>query len=66
MLTGSKMIHLFEKLKIPTILGLGIILLGVTAGIFLVLKEQVLISKASLDILPLKHSNVFSNTHDSP
>ena len=38
---------LFSRFKIPTILGLGIIILGIAAGVFLTLKEQNIISKAS-------------------
>lgn len=35
------------KFKIPTILGLSIIILGISAGIFLVLKDQTFLSKAA-------------------
>lgn len=59
------MIHFFEKFKIPTLLGLGIILIGISSGIFLVLREQILISKASPDITPLKGSVNFTNIEDS-
>lgn len=41
-----------NKFKIPTLLGLGIIFLGIAAGVFLTLREQNFISKASLDNLP--------------
>ena len=40
----------FNKLKIPTILGLGIIVSGIVTGVFLVLREQIVISKASPDV----------------
>lgn len=43
------MIDFFNKFKIPTILGLGIIILGLVSGIFLVLREQTFLSKASPD-----------------
>lgn len=38
------------KFKIPTILGLSIIILGIIAGVFLTLTEQIFTSKASLSI----------------
>lgn len=59
------MIHFFEKFKIPTILGLGIILIGISSGLFLVLREQILISRASPDITPIKDSVTFTNIEDS-
>lgn len=59
------MIHFFEKFKIPTLLGLGIILIGISSGIFLVLREQILISKASPSITPLEGSINFTNIEDS-
>ena len=42
--------NLLIKLKIPTLLGLSIILIGIIAGVFLTLREQIFISKASPDI----------------
>ncbi|MBI2018298.1 fibronectin type III domain-containing protein [Candidatus Daviesbacteria bacterium] len=59
------MIHFFEKFKLPTILGLGIILIGISSGLFLVLREQILISRASPDITPIKDSVTFTNIEDS-
>lgn len=41
-----------SRLKIPTILGLGVIVSGIAAGVFLTLKEQTIISQASPDITP--------------
>lgn len=41
-----------NKFKIPTILGLGIILLGLGSGLYLVLKEQVFLSRAAPDLTP--------------
>lgn len=40
----------FSRLKIPTLLGLGIIISGIVTGVFLVLREQTIISKASPDV----------------
>lgn len=61
----KEMIHFFEKFKIPTILGLGVILIGISAGLFLVLREQILISRAAPDITPIKDSVTFANIEDS-
>lgn len=46
------MTDFLNKFKIPTILGLGIIVLGLFSGLFLVLKEQILTSKATPDLTP--------------
>lgn len=59
------MIHFFEKFKIPTILGLGVILIGISSGLFLVLREQILISRASPNVTPIKDSVIFTNIEDS-
>lgn len=40
------------KFKIPTLLGFGIILSGIIAGVYLVLREQTFISQASPDVTP--------------
>ena len=40
---------IFSKLKIPTLLGLGIIFVGIIAGVFLTLKGQVFTSQASVN-----------------
>lgn len=37
----------FDKFKIPTLLGLSIIIIGIITGVFLALREQTFISKAS-------------------
>lgn len=58
------MTHFFEKFKIPTILGLTLIFIGIGIGVFLVLKDQPLISKASPNLLP-KDKPIFSNIEDS-
>ena len=39
-----------SKFKIPTLLGITIILIGIVAGVILTLKEQVFISKAAPDV----------------
>lgn len=41
-----------SKFKIPTILGLGIILLGIVAGVYLNLKEQIFLSQAAPNLTP--------------
>lgn len=38
------------ELKIPTLLGLGVILIGIIGGVILTLREQVFVSKASPDV----------------
>ena len=40
----------FEKFKIPTLLGLSVIIFGIAAGVFLTLREQIFISKATPDV----------------
>lgn len=57
------MIHFMEKFKIPTILGTGIILVGIIAGLFLVLKDLNLLSRASPDITP--QDVTFTNITDT-
>lgn len=42
----------FNKLKIPTILGLSIIILGIIAGVFLTLREQTFTSQAAPNATP--------------
>lgn len=44
------MIKFLSKFKIPTILGLGIILAGITAGVFLIVKDQVFFVKATPEV----------------
>lgn len=41
-----------SKFKIPTILGLGIITVGIISGVVLTLQEQILTSRASPDVTP--------------
>ncbi|MBI4035591.1 fibronectin type III domain-containing protein [Candidatus Daviesbacteria bacterium] len=43
------MISFINKFKIPTLLGLSIIFLGLFSGVYLVLKEQIFFSKAASD-----------------
>lgn len=57
------MIKFFEKFKIPTLLGLGVIFLGIGAGIFLVLRDQTFISGASPSTTP--QNVTFTNIADS-
>lgn len=40
----------FIKFKIPTLLGLSIIVLGIVVGVFLTLQQQIIVSKASPDV----------------
>lgn len=46
------MIQFLNKFKIPTILGLSLIISGIVVGIFLVVREQMLTAKASPDLQP--------------
>lgn len=46
------MIHFFEKFKIPTLFGLGIILAGIIGGVYLIVTEQNFISEASPNLSP--------------
>ncbi|MBU1031395.1 fibronectin type III domain-containing protein [Patescibacteria group bacterium] len=46
------MINFINKFKIPTILGLGIIIAGLIGGVYLVLREQVFFSRAAPSISP--------------
>lgn len=57
------MIRLINKFKIPTILGLGIIAAGIVSGIFLSLKGQVFLTKASPDTVP--QNITISNIEDT-
>jgi len=56
--------NFFGQFKIPTLLGLSIILIGIGVGVFLTLNEQIIISKAAPDLLP-KNINVTNITEDS-
>ena len=58
------MMKFIDKFKIPTLLGLSIIFLGIIAGLYLVLKEQTFLSQASPDLTP--QNITFTNiTEDS-
>ncbi|MDD5415514.1 MAG: dockerin type I domain-containing protein [Candidatus Daviesbacteria bacterium] len=46
------MTNFFNKFKIPTLLGLSIIILGIISGLYLVLREQVFLSQAAPDLTP--------------
>lgn len=46
------MISFFNKFKIPTLLGLGVIILGIAVGIYLILQEQELVTRATPDHTP--------------
>ncbi len=41
-----------NKFKIPTILGLSVIIFGIAGGVYLVLREQVFLSQAAPDLTP--------------
>ena len=57
------MIDFVLKFKIPTILGLGVIILGLISGVYLVLREQVFFSQASPNQSP--QNITFSNITDT-
>lgn len=46
------MTEFINRFKIPTILGLGIIFLGIVIGVYLVLREQVFLSQAAPNLTP--------------
>lgn len=46
------MTDFINKFKIPTLLGLGIIFLGITGGVYLVLREQAFVSQAAPNLTP--------------
>lgn len=56
--------HLLFKLRIPTLLGLVIIILGTSAGVYLVLNQQTFTSLAGPDTSPqnITFSNIEDNT----
>lgn len=57
------MITLMNKFKIPTLLGLGVIFIGIGFGVILVLREQTFISQASPDTNPeIIISNISENS----
>lgn len=43
---------ILNKFKIPTLVGLGVILAGITAGVILVIRDQEFFAKASPDLAP--------------
>ncbi|MDO8573643.1 MAG: dockerin type I domain-containing protein [Candidatus Daviesbacteria bacterium] len=55
--------NILNKFKIPTVLGLGLIFFGLASGVFLVLREQVFLSKAAPDLIP--QNITISNITDS-
>ena len=46
------MTNFFNKFKIPTLLGLSLIFLGIISGLYLVLREQVFLSQAAPNLAP--------------
>lgn len=46
------MIRFINKFKVPTILGLGIIIAGISSGVFLVIRDQGFFTKASPSLVP--------------
>lgn len=58
------MINFFNKFKIPTLLGLGLIILGLFSGLYLVLNEQVYLSQAAPNLTPqdITISNITDNS----
>ncbi|MBI2040158.1 fibronectin type III domain-containing protein [Candidatus Microgenomates bacterium] len=59
------MTSFFNKFKIPTLLGLGIIIAGTVAGVYLVAKEEAIFStQASPQIVPKKDDVIFTNIED--
>src|SRR3989338_6139252 len=56
------MAAIFNKFKIPTLLGLGIIILGIAIGIVMILREQIFITRATPDITP--KNIILSNIED--
>lgn len=57
------MTDFLSKFKIPTILGLAVILVGLFSGLYLVLKEQIFLSQAAPDLTP--QNITFTNFTDS-
>lgn len=55
--------NFLSKFKIPTILGLALILAGIITGVFLTLRQQIFTSQASADITP--QDITLSNISDS-
>lgn len=59
----KSILSLFNTLRIPTLLGLSIIFLGIGAGIVLVSQEQLLNTQASIDPKPLE-TPILTNIQD--
>lgn len=58
----TKMKDLLNKFKIPTILGISIIFLGLASGVYLTLKDQIFLSQAAPELNP--QNVTFSNITD--
>lgn len=58
------MTNFFNKFKIPTLLGLSLILLGLASGLYLVLREQVFLSQAAPNLAP-QNITITNITDDS-
>lgn len=54
----------FNKFKIPTLLGLSLILLGIISGLYLVLREQIFLSQAAPNLAP-QNITITNITDDS-
>lgn len=62
--TGTIRRSLLDKFKIPTLLGLAIVSSGVAGGVYLVLQQQTILSKASPDLAP-QDMTITNITQDS-
>lgn len=58
------MTNFFSKFKIPTLLGLSLILLGIISGLYLVLREQIFLSQAAPNLTP-QNISITNITDDS-
>lgn len=58
------MTNFVNKFKIPTLLGLSLILLGLASGLYLVLREQVFLSQAAPNLTP-QNITITNITDDS-
>lgn len=56
--------NFLNKFKIPTALGLSIIFLGLASGVFLILREQIFLSRATPDLIPqnITYSNITNSS----
>ncbi|MBI2019802.1 fibronectin type III domain-containing protein [Candidatus Daviesbacteria bacterium] len=57
------MTSFFNKLRIPTLLGLSVIGIGIIAGVYLVIREQTFFSQASINLTP--KNILITNTTDT-